>query len=58
MQGSDIAAISARLKELRTFSDFSTAEVAERLHFSSLSYFSRYVQKHFGMSPSAYRRRL
>ena len=38
--------------------DMPLAEVAERLHFSSLSYFSRYVQKHFGMSPSAYRRRL
>lgn len=31
------------------------AEVAERLNFSSLSYFSRYVQKQIGVSPSAYR---
>lgn len=38
MQGSDIAAISARLKELRTFSDFSTAEVAERLGIDEEEY--------------------
>lgn len=31
------------------------AEIAEALNFSSLSYFSRYVQKHVGVSPSAYR---
>lgn len=31
------------------------AGVAERLNFSSLSYFSRYVQKQIGVSPSAYR---
>ena len=33
-------------------------EIAERLHFSSLSYFSRYVQKRVGVSPSKYRARL
>lgn len=31
------------------------AEIAEMLNFSSLSYFSRYVQRHIGVSPSAYR---
>ena len=31
MQGKDIKAISARLKELRTFSDYSTKEVADKL---------------------------
>lgn len=31
------------------------AEIADRMDFSSLSYFSRYVQKHIGMSPSEYR---
>lgn len=30
-------------------------EIADELGFSSLSYFSRYVQKHTGMSPSEYR---
>lgn len=32
------------------------ADIAERMNFSSLSYFSRYVQKHTGLSPSDYRR--
>lgn len=31
------------------------AGIAERLNFSSLSYFSRYVQKRLGTSPSTYR---
>lgn len=35
--------------------ELALAEVAERLNFSSLSYFSRYVQKQIGVSPSAYR---
>lgn len=33
-------------------------QIADRLSFSSLSYFSRYVQKSFGISPSALRMRL
>ena len=36
-------------------SDLSLTQICEEMHFSSLSYFSRYVQKHLGMSPSAYR---
>ncbi len=32
------------------------ADIAEQMNFSSLSYFSRYVQKHTGLSPSDYRR--
>lgn len=35
--------------------DMPLADVAERMNFSSLSYFSRYVQKHTGLSPSDYR---
>ena len=38
--------------------ELSVAEIAERLHFSSLSYFSRYVQKRLGTSSSAYRSEL
>lgn len=36
--------------------DMPIADIAERMHFSSLSYFSRYVLKHTGLSPSDYRR--
>ena len=32
-------------------------EIADWMHFSSLSHFSRYVQKQMGMSPSEYRNR-
>ncbi len=35
--------------------ELSLADIAERLNFSSLSYFSRYIQRHIGLSPSAYR---
>ncbi len=36
-------------------SDMSLTQICEEMHFSSLSYFSRYVQKHLGMSPRKYR---
>ena len=36
-------------------SDLSLTQICEEMNFSSLSYFSRYVQKHLGMTPSAYR---
>lgn len=39
-----------RLKEL------SLTEIAERMNFSSVSYFSRYVQKRINLSPSEYRK--
>ena len=34
------------------------SEIAARLNFSSISYFSRYVSRHFGISPNAYRESL
>ncbi|WP_455641210.1 helix-turn-helix domain-containing protein [Parabacteroides sp.] len=37
--------------------ELSLMEIADRLNFSSLSYFSRYVQKRIGVSPSEYRNR-
>lgn len=37
--------------------DLPLTEIADRLSFSSLSYFSRYVQKAIGISPSAFRMR-
>ena len=36
--------------------DLPLAEIAERFKFSSLSYFSRYVQKRIGVAPSSYRK--
>lgn len=36
--------------------DLPLSDIAERMNFSSLSYFSRYVQRHTGLSPSDYRR--
>ena len=34
----------------------SLTQIAERMNFASISYFSRYCTKHLGMSPSDYRR--
>lgn len=36
--------------------DVPLADVAGHFNFSSLSYFSRYVQRHLGVSPSTFRR--
>ena len=36
----------------------SLTQIAERMNFASLSYFSRYCTKHLGQSPSEYRRSL
>ena len=36
----------------------SLTQIAERMNFASLSYFSRYCTKHLGLSPSEYRRSL
>ncbi|MDE6669018.1 MAG: helix-turn-helix domain-containing protein [Muribaculaceae bacterium] len=33
----------------------SITQIADDMHFSSLSYFSRYCQKHIGMSPAQFR---
>lgn len=38
--------------------DLQFTEIANRMKFSSVSYFSRYVTKHLGMSPKAYRESL
>lgn len=35
--------------------ELTLSEIAEKLNVSSLSYFSRYVRKHIGVSPAAYR---
>ena len=36
----------------------SLTQIADRMNFTSLSYFSRYCTKHLGQSPSGYRRSL
>lgn len=38
--------------------DLSIVQIAEEMNFTTLSYFSRYVTKHLGMSPKAYRESL
>ncbi len=46
------------LKELLNDDRLSLTQIAERMNFTSLSYFSRYCTKHLGQSPNAYRRSL
>jgi DNA sulfur modification protein DndB len=53
------------LSALYTISDtllkdnkYSFTQIADRMSFASLSYFSRYVTKHLGMSPTQYRQTL
>lgn len=45
----------AEINRLLRDKSLSLVEISDRLHFSSPAYFRRYVQQHFGMSPSAYR---
>ena len=44
------------LKNLLEDERLSLTQIAERMNFASLSYFSRYCTKQLGMSPSDYRR--
>lgn len=46
------------IKEYLNNPKFSIVQIAEEMNFTSLSYFSRYVTKHLGMSPKAYRESL
>lgn len=46
------------LKEMLDDERLSLQQIAERMNFSSLSYFSRYCTKHLGQSPAQYRRSL
>ena len=38
--------------------ELSLTEIADRMNFSSVSYFSRYIQKRLGVSPTEYRNNL
>ena len=46
------------LKDYLDDDRLSLTQIAERMNFTSLSYFSRYCSKHLGHSPSEYRRSL
>ena len=43
------------LIDLLKNSELSLTQISHEMNFSSLSYFSRYAQKHLGMSPSKFR---
>ncbi|MCR4852726.1 MAG: helix-turn-helix domain-containing protein [Prevotella sp.] len=43
------------LKELLNDDSLSLTQIADRMNFASLSYFSRYCTKHLGQTPSEYR---
>ncbi len=44
-------------KTLLKYSGLSIREIAERLHFSTQSFFGKYFKQHTGISPSRYKRR-
>lgn len=46
------------VREYLEKSALSIVQIAEEMNFTSLSYFSRYVTRHLGMSPRAYRESL
>ncbi len=46
------------LKEYLNDESLSLTQIADRMDFASLSYFSRYCTKHLGQSPSEYRKSL
>ena len=46
------------LKDYLNDERLSLTQIAERMNFTSLSYFSRYCTKHLGQSPSEYRKSL
>ena len=46
------------LKEYLGDERLSLTQIAERMNFTTLSYFSRYCNKHLGLSPSEYRQSL
>lgn len=47
--------LQEEIKRLLTTSDLSIKEIVFRLDFPNLSFFGRYVRRHLGMSPTAYR---
>ena len=47
-----------RVRELLESSDMTIEAISDEMHFSSRSYFTRYVTKALGVTPSEYRKRL
>lgn len=45
-----------RIKQMLLYSDLSIKEISAQLGFTNLSFFGKYVKKHLGQSPNAYRR--
>lgn len=43
------------LSRLLTQTELPLSEIADRMNFSSVSYLSRFVKKHLGVSPSEFR---
>lgn len=54
---SDLIAMNMvrRIKQLLLYSDLSIKEISTRMEFTNLSFFGKYVKKHLGQSPNAYR---
>ena len=48
-------AAAAIIKSYLDDNSLSITQIADEMHFTSVSYFSRYCVKHLGMSPARYR---
>lgn len=46
---------AAMIKSYLDNNELSITQIADEMHFTSVSYFSRYCTKHIGMSPARYR---
>ena len=49
-------ALVTRIKQMLLYSDKSVKEIATELNFENLSFFGKFVKKHFGQSPINYRK--
>lgn len=46
------------IKRLLKYTDLTVSEMADRLHFGDVSYFTKYVKKHSGYTPSELKNRM
>lgn len=49
------SSLVSRIKQLLLYSDLSIKEISAQMGFNNLSFFGKYVRKHLGLSPNAYR---